>query len=87
MVTSYQNFIGIDIGKFKNVVAIHKQKNAVAFDNNASGWQQLFQEFSDILPNSLVTLENTGKYELGLSHFLIDKNIAVHRANTRKVKS
>ncbi|WCR58830.1 MAG: hypothetical protein PG978_000244 [Wolbachia endosymbiont of Ctenocephalides felis wCfeF] len=27
MVTSYQNFIGIDIGKFKNVVAIHKQKN------------------------------------------------------------
>lgn len=87
MVTSYQNFIGIDIGKFKNVVAIHKQKNAVEFDNNASGWQQLFQEFSDILPNALVTLENTGKYELGLSHFLTDKNIAVHRANTRKVKS
>ncbi len=49
MVTSYQNFIGIDIGKFKNVVAIHKQKNAVEFDNNASGWQQLFQEFSDIV--------------------------------------
>ncbi len=47
MVTSYQNFIGIDIGKFKNVVAIHKQKNAVEFDNNASGWQQLFQEFSE----------------------------------------
>ncbi len=38
-------------------------------------------------PNALVTLENTGKYELGLSHFLTDKNIAVHRANTRKVKS
>ncbi|MFP3036000.1 MAG: IS110 family transposase, partial [Wolbachia sp.] len=56
MVTSYQNLIGIDIGKFKNVVAIYKQKNAVEFDNNASGWQQLFQEFSDILPNSLVTL-------------------------------
>ncbi|WP_418089912.1 IS110 family transposase [Wolbachia endosymbiont (group B) of Orgyia antiqua] len=87
MATSYQNFIGIDIGKFKNVVAVHKQKNAVAFDNNTSGWQQLCQKFSDILPNSLVTLENTGKYELGLSNFLIDKNITVHRANTRKVKS
>ncbi len=87
MVRSYQNFIGIDIGKFKNVVAVHKQKNAVEFDNNTSGWQQLCQKFSDILPNSLVTLENTGKYELGLSHFLIDKNITVHRANTRKVKS
>ncbi len=87
MVTSYQNFIGIDIGKFKNVVAVHKQKSVVEFDNNASGWQQLFKKFSDILSNSFVTLENTGKYELGLSHFLIDKNIAVHRANTRKVKS
>ncbi len=36
MVRSYQNFIGIDIGKFKNVVAVHKQKNAVEFDNNTS---------------------------------------------------
>ncbi len=87
MVRSYQNFIGIDIEKFKNVVAVHKQKNAVEFDNNTSGWQRLCQKFSDILPNSLVTLENTGKYELGLSNFLIDKNITVHRANTRKVKS
>ncbi|WP_264731046.1 IS110-like element ISWpi12 family transposase [Wolbachia endosymbiont (group A) of Sphaerophoria taeniata] len=87
MITSYQNFIGIDIGKFKNVVAVHEQKNTVGFDNNTSGWQQLFQKFSDILPNSLVTLENTGKYELGLLHFLVDKNIATHRANTRKVKS
>ncbi|WP_265022315.1 IS110 family RNA-guided transposase [Wolbachia endosymbiont (group B) of Ischnura elegans] len=87
MITSYQNFIGIDIGKFKNVVAVHKQKNAVEFDNDTAGWQQLFQDFSNILPNSLVTLENTGKYELGLAHFLVDKDIAVHRANTRKVKS
>ncbi len=61
MITSYQNFIGIDIGKFKNVVAIHKQKNAIKFDNDSAGWQQLFQKFSDILPNTLVTLENTGK--------------------------
>ncbi|MFP3026692.1 MAG: IS110 family transposase, partial [Wolbachia sp.] len=34
MVTSYQNFI--DIGKFKNVVAVHTQKSVVEFDNNAS---------------------------------------------------
>uniref|UniRef100_A0A3B0JF46 Uncharacterized protein n=1 Tax=Wolbachia endosymbiont of Aleurodicus floccissimus TaxID=2152762 RepID=A0A3B0JF46_9RICK len=87
MVTSYQNFIGIDIGKFKNVAAVYSQKNTIKFDNNADGWQLLFKKFSDILPNSLVTLENTGKYELGLSYFLVDKNIAVHRANTRKVKS
>ncbi len=58
MITSYQNFIGIDIGKFKNVVAVHKQKNAVEFDNDTAGWQQLFQDFSNILPNSLVTLDS-----------------------------
>ncbi len=87
MITSYQNFIGIDIGKFKNVAAAHNQRSTIKFDNDATGWQQLFQNFSDILPNSLVTLENTGKYELGLAHFLVDKNVAVHRANTRKVKS
>lgn len=87
MIISYQNFIGIDIGKFKNVAAVHNQKNTIKFDNNASGWQQLFQNFSNILPNSFVTLENTGKYELGLAHFLVDNNVAVHRANTRKVKS
>ncbi|WP_264339072.1 MULTISPECIES: IS110 family RNA-guided transposase [unclassified Wolbachia] len=87
MVTSYQNFIGIDIGKFKNVAAVYNQNNIIKFDNNADGWQLLFKKFSDILPNSLVTLENTGKYELGLSHFLVGKNIAVHQANTRKVKS
>lgn len=87
MITSYQNFIGIDIGKFKNVAAVHNQKNIIKFDNNTAGWQQLFQNFSNILPNSFVTLENTGKYELGLAHFLVDKDVAVHRANTRKVKS
>lgn len=83
MVTSYQTFIGTDIGKFKNVFT---KKRTVEFDNNIYGWQQLFQKFSHILPKSLVTLENTGKYEFGLSHFLADKNIAVHRANNRKVK-
>ncbi|QJT94328.1 IS110 family transposase [Wolbachia endosymbiont of Diaphorina citri] len=87
MIISYQNFIGIDIGKFKNVAAVHNQKNTIKFDNDTAGWQQLFQNFSNILPNSFVTLENTGKYELGLAHFLVDKNVAVHRANTRKVKS
>lgn len=62
MITSYQNFIGIDIGKFKNVAAAHNQRSTIKFDNDATGWQQLFQNFSDILPNSLVTLENTGNW-------------------------
>ncbi len=61
MITSYQNFIGIDIGKFKNVAATHNQKSTIKFDNDATGWQQLFQKFSDILPNSLGSVDK--KYE------------------------
>lgn len=36
---------------------------------------------------SLVVLENTGGYEAELIDYLLSKNIKVHRADTRKVKS
>lgn len=40
-----------------------------------------------ILKDSLVVLETTGGYENGLLSFLVEKNICVHRADTRKVKN
>ncbi len=85
MVTSYQNFIGIDIGKLEFFTAVNEQKGVIKFDNSCVGWKQFYQKFSNILPNSMVILEATGGYELGLLYFLIDRNIAVHRANTRQV--
>ncbi|WP_349967103.1 IS110 family transposase [Wolbachia endosymbiont of Armadillidium arcangelii] len=87
MVISYQNFIGIDIGKLEFVIAVNEQKSVIKFDNSCSGWKQFYQKFSNILPNSMIILEATGGYELGLLYFLIDRNIAVHRANTRQVKN
>ncbi|MFL3876136.1 hypothetical protein wTkk_000259 [Wolbachia endosymbiont of Trichogramma kaykai] len=71
MVTSYQNFIGIDIEKFKNVAAVYNQNNIIKFDNNADGWQLLFKKFSDILPNSLVTLEIQANMSLVYHIFLL----------------
>ncbi len=87
MVTSYQNFIGIDIGKLEFVTVVNEQKGVNKFDNNYAGWKQFYQKFSDILPNSMVILEATVGYELGLLYFRINRNIAVHRANTRQVKN
>lgn len=87
MITSYQNFIGIDIGKLEFVTTVNEQKGVIKFDNSCAGWKQFYQKFSNILPNSMVILEATGGYELGLLYFLIDRNIAVHRANTRQVKN
>ena len=83
----YHNFIGIDIGKFSFIVACHGKNNVKEYENTSSGINAFFKEFKRELPKSLVILEATGGYEMELLLSLCDKKIAVHRANTRKVKS
>lgn len=83
----YHNFIGIDIGKFKFSVAIHSQKNSTEYENNLVGINQFLEDYAGILLDSLCILETTGGYELELLYTLCSNKIAVHRANTRKVKS
>lgn len=84
---SYKNFIGIDIGKFEFVVAVHGSKQVQSFENNASGWIIFGKKFKSEFKDSLVIVEATGGHELGLILFLRKLKIAVHRANARKVKS
>lgn len=83
----YQNFIGIDIGKFSFVVALHDTKTVKEYDNNSQGIRAFMRDFKNKLPKSLVILETTGGYEMDLLLSLCDKNYPVHRANTRKVKN
>lgn len=83
----YHNFIGIDIGKFSFIVACHGKNNVKEYENTSSGISTFFKEFKRELPKSLVILEATGGYEMELLLSICDKKIAVHRANTRKVKS
>lgn len=83
----YQNFIGIDIGKFEFVSAELSSKETQTFQNNETGWSLFFASKYNKLRTALVILETTGGYEQGLLTFLVEKGIAVHRADTRKVKS
>lgn len=82
----YQHFIGIDIGKSSFVVAQYGQKAIQTFSNTAEGFQAFCNNYQPVLGNSLVVLETTGGYEMGLVYHLIPQGIIVHRANARKVK-
>lgn len=85
--TLYHNFIGIDIGKFNFVVAIHTEKETKEYENTPSGINDFIKDYAELLDKSLCILETTGGYELPLLYTLCNKQIKVHRADTRKVKN
>lgn len=85
--TAYHNFIGIDIGKFNFVVALHEIKTIHEYENSAAGISQFIEEHQVHLSDSLCVLEATGGYELKLLYTLVENNYAVHRADARKVKN
>jgi transposase len=82
----YTNFIGLDIGKFNFVVAVHGRKETKEYENNSIGIKLFLKDHKSILLTSLCILETTGGYETRLLLTLCSKNFSVHRANTRKVK-
>jgi len=85
--TFYNNFIGIDIGKFNFVVALHNNKTTKEFDNSKAGIKLFLTNYKAELKTALCILETTGGYETELFNTLCMKNYSTHRANTRKVKS
>jgi transposase len=82
----YQNFIGIDISKNTFSVASHCADTAHNFSNDTAGFKSFLKTYKPYLSKTLFILETTGGYELELIRYLQDKNLDVHRANTRKVK-
>lgn len=84
---SYNNFIGIDIGKFTFVVAVHGEKESKEYENTHLGINQFIKDHKKLLPTSLCILESTGGYEMTLLLTLCEQGISVHKANTRKVKN
>lgn len=83
----YQNFIGIDIGKFNFVTSHYGEKPTKEYENNSIGITEFIKDNKDVLSNSLCIAETTGGYELSLLYSLCQKGYKVHRANTRKVKN
>src|SRR5436190_15341894 len=82
----YQNFIGIDISKDTFSVASHATKATHNFSNDRAGFESFIKAYKPFLSNALIVLETTGGYELEQIGYLQNENLAVHRANTRKVK-
>lgn len=85
--TLYNNFIGIDIGKYNFVVASYGNKEIKEYENNHAGIDIFMKDYKDLLANSLCILETTGGYEMQLLLTLCEQNFNVHRANTRMVKN
>ncbi len=83
----YHNFVGVDISKNDFHVAIYGNKVTQSFDNNTEGFNKFFATYSNELSNGFVVLETTGGHEAKLINYLQENKIAVHRANTRIVKS
>ena len=84
---TYLHFIGIDVGKFEVIVASSSLPSISSFPNTPSGFKEFLKEFKPYLKDALVILETTGGHERLFLHSLCNKNIAVHRANTRQVKA
>lgn len=84
--TLYNNFVGVDIGKFSFVVAIHGLKQIKEYDNDALGIKSFIKDYQKYLLKGLCILETTGGYEMRLVLTLCEAGYSVHRANTRKVK-
>lgn len=85
-VISYQQFYGIDIGKYSFEVATTSSKKTRSFVNNSKGFNMFWRAHKDQLKDALLVLENTGGYEKKLLGYLLNKNTAVHRVCARKAK-
>lgn len=83
----YHNYIGIDISKYDFHVAVHGSKLTESFSNDKEGFKEFYTKYKEHLTQALVVLEVTGGHEIVLIDFLQKKDVAVHRANTRIVKS
>ena len=83
----YNNFIGIDIGKFSFFVSVYKSKDVKEYSNDIAGISAFIKAYKGFLLDGLTILETTGGYEMELLLTLCTAGFKVHRANTRKVKN
>lgn len=79
---TYSYFIGIDIGKDSfDVATACGAAKPKRFPNSRQGFAALAAQFASQLPEALVVMEATGRYEQALLEHLLQSGIAVHRAS------
>ena len=71
----YQNFVGIDIGKYSFVVAVFGRKTTSEYENNSAGIMAFLTDYKSLLSESLCILEATGGHELTVLYALVDQAI------------
>lgn len=85
--SSYNNFIGIDIGKFSFVVSVYGSNSTSEYENSSADIAKFIEDNKDILADSLSVVETTGGWEMELLYTLLAQDYKIHRADTRKVKN
>ena len=85
--THYTNFVGIDIGKYEVVAACYGASQSHTFPNSPQGFLAFKRTFKTAFQTTFFVLETTGGYEDLFLQSLVLQKVAVHRANTRQVKS
>lgn len=93
---TYLHFIGIDISKnFFDVAwleteapgeAKNKPHPARKFSNDAEGFAVFIDAYGEQLPSALIVMESTGGYENALIAALLERRLAVHRADPLTAK-
>jgi len=91
---TYMYFIGIDISKDSFEACLHASSEApqgakgdadtpqtCQFPNDTAGFSAFKAAYAEVLPQALVVLEATGRYEQALLCWLIQAGVAVHRAS------
>ncbi len=82
---TYSYFIGIDIGKdFFEAGGCNPPLQSERFANNPAGFQKFADAYANQLPTAMLVMEATGGYEHDLLVWLLERGIAVHRADPRK---
>lgn len=85
--TSFQHFIGVDVGKDTLVLCRYGSPETISVSNTPSGITELFSTYKSWFEGSYVVVDTTGGWERSLIISLLGCNLTVHRADGRKVKS
>lgn len=83
----HKYFSGVDIAKSTFVVGFTHKKSTEKFKNNLEGFEKFKEAYQDILNETLIVLETTGRYEWAFLKFLVKNGYSVHRAHAARVKS
>lgn len=78
-------FVGIDVGKFTAVVAVHGQKEVRSFAMDGQGHAQLLRHLAGLAAPLRLGLEATGGYEAGLWERLAASGLDVRQVAPSKV--